>query len=359
VGSDATHTGHTNQASGLSTLTVFRPAPNVAPMRTGRVRQLSLIAFLCLSGGLPIASRAGSATYSETEKRHSWFSLIRPARKTSAEQFVYAQSLRERGSLDKAARHFKALALTWPSAPEAPAAQLANAEILEKRGKYIKAFDEYQFLFTRYAGRFPYEEVLGRQLRIAKEMLGARKGKFLLFGGFQAPERAAPMLEKVVTNGPQWEHAPEAQYLVGKSYELSDQWELAVVAYMNAQHRYPDSPFSAKAAFGRAHCLYRMALESPNDEDLMEQAWAAVVLFLNTHPTHENAAEATKCRDDLLKRREAAAFQKARFYERVARKPESALMAYREFVKQFPKSEWAGVAQERIGSLSAPVEKKP
>lgn len=306
---------------------------------------------------VPPTARTAEPPYEESAKQHSWISFNRPARKTAADQLAYADTLRAEGSLRKAGKAYKALVVTWPGSPQAAAAQYGHAQMLDARGKTLEAFEEYEFLMTRFAGGYPYDDVLQRQFDIAKETLTRPRGAFLFFSGFQAPERAVPLLEKVVKNGPRAAFAPEAQYLIGKAYELSEQHELAVVAYMTAQHRYPLSPFAEKASFGRAHCLYLLSEENANDTEALDQAWAATVFFINSFPRSEDVDVAKAYRETLLRRRAKASYDQAVFYDRLAHRPAAALQSYRSFVRQFPNSEWTSVASLRIEELSRTVEK--
>jgi outer membrane protein assembly factor BamD (BamD/ComL family) len=102
-----------------------------------------------------------------------------------------------------------------------------------------------------------------------------------------------------------------------------------------------------------------MAEESPNDAEALEQAWAAVVMYLNTYPQGENREVATAYRDTLLRRRAEEAYQKAVFYDKVARKPVAALESYEEFTRNFPNSEWTSLAQARMDALSRTEENAP
>ena len=315
---------------------------------------------LLLGSLLFVAAEAPAAKpYVETEKKHSWFSWNRPKKDNPTDQLALADALFAEGAIKKAGKAYKALAVTWPGSPEAVTAQLRYARTLDARGKTEKAFDAYQSLMEANTGGFPYDEVLVRQFEIAKQTMDKRRGRFLLMGGFKAPERAIPQFEKVVKNGPRSPHAAEAQYLIAQAHELAGEYELAVVAYMTAQHRYPNSPFVEKAAFGRARTLYRLSEESPNDEDALEQSWAGVVYFINSYPKSEDAEVAKAYRDTLLSRRARMAYDKALFYDKLAKKPAAALQAYRSFVRMFPRSEWTPLAQVRIDQLALEVEKKP
>jgi outer membrane protein assembly factor BamD (BamD/ComL family) len=187
--------------------------------------------------------------------------------------------------------------------------------------------------------------------------MARRKGRFLFFGGFKAPERAIPLFESILKHAPRWNGAPEAQYLIGVANEMIDELELAIVAYMNTQHRYPDSTFAEKSGFGRAHCLYLLSQESPNDEETMEQAYAAAVVFLNTYPSSDHAEVARTYRDSLLRKRAEASYNRGVFYDKVARQPKAAMTCYQNFVSMFPNSEWTPVARARMDQLRPLVEK--
>ena len=109
-------------------------------------------------------------------------------------------------------------------------------------------------------------------------------------------------------------------------------YEEAIAAYLTAQNRYPASGLAEEAGFKAALCYYRLTLENPNDEQLLENAWAALSVFLTRYPASEKAPEADSRRKELFNRRAALAYRRACFYDRIARRPEAALVAYRTFI---------------------------
>lgn len=312
---------------------------------------LALLALLCAP------SVRASDTYEETEKKHSWISFTRPAEKTPEAQFERAEKFRAQGSLKAAQKAYRALVVTWPRAAQAAVAQQRYAELLLALDNPEDAFEAYETLIDRYTGQFDYTEVIKQQFELGQKVMARRKGRFLFFGGFKAPERAIPMFEAVIRHAPRSEFAAEAQYLIGSCHELADELEMAVVAYMNTQHRHPDSAFAEKAAFGRAHCLYLLAEESPNDDEALEQAWAGVTAFLNAFPDSDRADTSRLYQRSLLRRRAEIAYQRGVFYDRVAHQPKAALMSYENFVKMFPNSDWTETARARIEALRPIVEK--
>ena len=294
--------------------------------------------------------------YEETSSKKGWHPFLRAQGDTPAEQLACAGRLEQAGRIKKAMKQYRALVILWPDSAEAPIAQLHYARLLDQRKKYLQAFDEYQFLFDRYTGKFPYNEVLNRQFEIAHMVMNLKKGKFLFLPGFSAPERATPLFEKIITNGPAGPHAAEAQYLIGAAHEANYEYEEAVVAYMATQYRYPDSSSAEKAAFGQVRCYYLLAQEGSHNEEALENAWAAVTLFLNTYPASEDKATAASYRNVLYGQRAKAAYEKAVFYDRFAKKPKAALIAYESMVGLFPNSDWTALAQARIDELKQTVE---
>ncbi|MFN2352375.1 MAG: tol-pal system YbgF family protein, partial [Kiritimatiellia bacterium] len=160
----------------------------------------------------------GTAITAAAPKRRGlrWWERSRPAMTNAAEQLAFANALLEEGRLSSAARHYRILTYAWPNAPEAPMAQFKYAGILHQRGRYTKAFDEYQYLLDTYAGFFPYEKVLEEQYAIADRV--ATRRKRLLFIPYQDEAEAVPMFEQLLINAPRWPRAPETH--LGSSQRL-------------------------------------------------------------------------------------------------------------------------------------------
>ena len=336
----------------LSLLTLPAPLLNVCPMQRvlKRLRNLLLLAGLF---GMCACGTFGSAKpYEETSGKRGWHPFLHPVEKNPQSQLLLANQLLQAGRTKAAMKQYAALTVYWPESPEAATAQYQYAIQWDKCGKEYKAFEEYQRLFNQYPGQFSYDEVLNRQFEIATNLMYEKKGKFLFFPGFTAPERAIPLFQAIITNAPQWEKAAETQYLMGRANELSLEYEAAVNDYMTVQNRYPESPFAEQASFQTAYCYYMLAQESPNNEQILDTAWAAMTLFLNNYPSSEKAPLATEYRNTMYRQRAKHAYDKANYYDKIARRSDSALIAYENMVRQFPHSDWTGLAQIRIDALS-------
>jgi len=325
--------------------------------RTARTHRLRVLLACALAAA--VTSCATSAPYRETSGRRGWHPFLRPAQRSPDRQLAYAGRLFAAGQTRAAMRQYRALIVRWPESPESATAQYQYAEHLYRTKDYEAAFDEYQKLFDRHAGFFPYLETLDRQFEIATHLMRTRKGRFLFLPGFAAPERAVPRFEKILANGPRWDRAAESQYLIGRAHEMALQYEEAIEAYMTTQQKHPESPFAEQASFGAAQCYFWLADENPSNDNIIESAWGALTLFLNKYPKSEHARVAAEYRQTVYRHRARLAYERAYFYDRVAHKPQAALLEYRALVGQFPHSDWTGLAQIRIEALAKIVETSP
>ncbi len=276
----------------------------------------------------------------------------KPAKKTAKEQLEYANSLKDKESYRNAMKQYDALVRKWPNEPEAAIAQQAYAELLDDAGKYEKAFDAYQYLIERYANHFPYEDALEHQFKIANHFL--RKEPKVM-KTFAAPERALPLFEKIVANAPNWERSAEAQFNIGQIHEYLSNFSDAIEAYRVMQVRYAKSEFAAAAYFALAQSLCTVASKRPRDRQQTATAVAALTQFINRYHNHEYVPQAQECLVTFREKLGDMYYDPAVYYDEIAKRPKSAVIAYRDFLKRFPDSNRAEAVRARIEELEKEV----
>jgi tetratricopeptide (TPR) repeat protein len=280
----------------------------------------------------------------------------RPAKDAASEQLAYAKRLQDEKSLRAARSAYNDLVHHWHHAPEAPQAQLQVARILYEQGKYEKSFKAFQYLIDHFSGRLQYNEILEYQLKIANQVMGDRWGDILFLPGFEAPERALPLLNKLVMNAPNWDKTAAVRLTIGMIHEELKDYESAVSAY-EAVEQYPaEEDVSENAAFRKATCLYTLSEKSPRDEKRCRTALSALASFLARHKTSERQAEIEGYLESLQLRLATMYYDRALFYDTISKRPESALIAYRDFLKKFPASDRAQYVFARMDALERQVK---
>lgn len=311
-----------------------------------------ILRLLCLCGVLAATSLADTKPYVESVPVRGFHLFTRPHKKDPAAQWDYVQSL-DRAHQDRAAaRQAYALRLYWPYAIEAPQAQQFYARSLDRRNRPQQAFDAYQHLVETYPGQFDFNEVIARQMHAATAVMKRRKGKFLFLPGFNAPERAIPLFEKIVQNAPESVITAEAYYLIGQAHERVYDYPQAIDAYFTTLNRFPTSPFAEPAAYGQANCHIRIAQDSPEDNRAVETAVAACDLYLQRYLDMPRADDIRAARQDLLQRQARNAFARARYYDHILNNPAAALIEYRAFLARHPNAEQAAEARRRVQKLT-------
>ncbi|MCX7819189.1 MAG: tetratricopeptide repeat protein [Kiritimatiellae bacterium] len=307
---------------------------------------------------LPLAQPAPRARpYREDQRRDSWFAslFLRPAHADASNQLAHARALRDAGRPRGAARAYRALVNTWPAAPEAVTALLERARLLEERGQWEDAFADYQQLVSRYAGRFDFNEVIARQIRIADRIADRRSMRWLL-GGFSTPERALPLYAQILTNAPTSPGAPAVALRIARIHEQNGDLAEAVAAYADVRIRYPDAPEAEEAAARRIGCLMRMARRAPNHTAVLDEAWSSILDFLRRYPRSAQTPLIETYRSEVAQRRARIAFESARMYDRARYSNNVIRTAYERFLAQFPDSPWSPTARRRIAELEGHPE---
>ena len=275
----------------------------------------------------------------------------RAACATAEEQMTYVGDLLAQGRTGTAMRASLAVVYTWHDSIQAPKAQLTYAKLLYQTGHYRAAFDEFQYLNDFYQGLFPFDEVADFQFRIANHIRTEEHGGFLFLPSYTSSEKALPLFEQLLKNAPQAKHADEAQFHVGTIHEERKEYEEAVLAYEALRHKYPKSEFLAEADFRKARAQLAIARSMPRDEQSYRTAIAALSAFLRDHPAHAGAGEIRAGVDDLKDGLAKMYYDRALFYDRTGEKPRSAIIAYKDFLNNFPASPHAEAVRLRIGEL--------
>jgi len=240
-----------------------------------------------------------------------------------------------------------------PLAPGAAEAQFQIAEILEQRGKFNNAFDEFQILINRYPDSDYFNQALAGQLRIANYYLRGSQPSFLGFSFGPTKERVQEMYKTIIGNALYGENAPIAQFNLGLAFEKAGEWSEAVDAYQRVLDNYPNSDTADDALYQIGYVYYRLgATGRSRDLSALELARETFEDFLIEFPRSEKAEQARENLNTLTESEAGDVLQIARFYDR-SRDYKAAVIYYNDVIRRLPESEDAKLAQTRIDELKA------
>jgi outer membrane protein assembly factor BamD (BamD/ComL family) len=280
------------------------------------------------------------------KEKSFWFSL---SEKTPEEQLADARKKEAEGRVRRAQKAYEALIRAWPTSPQAAEAQFNLAHMLETGKHYEKAFDEYQYLLTFYAGHCPYNEVLDRQFRIANHLLHNNRSVFGLALNGMGPIRER--FEQIIRNSPRSAIAPEIMLIIGSIRVSERELEEAVSVYDGLRNRFPDTPQAVSAALLAGQCRHELALKNNYNEPRCREAITFFKSVLSRTPDHPQKEQMKAWQNELYALLVEQNYQQALFYDTKQRNAEAAKAAYRRFLTEFADSKHAPQVRGRLEAL--------
>lgn len=288
-------------------------------------------------------------TLAPERKEPRWFGFVNgPKCENAADQFAYCQSLDAEENWSKAAKEYDALVREWPTAEEAPKAQLRLAEIRLAEDDLEEALAEYRYLADFYSFRCDYNATVDRLYEIAGRMRA--EGKTIVFFRFRNTVEVRRAYEGCVLRAPGAKWAPAAMLMVGELREEEGKLEEAVKVYENLRNLHYGSPEARVALLREADVRMRLL-----DECGYNRARCLDTLrFLDLAAELVDGEDATSLaekRADVRSRLEDEAYRAASFYDSRMRTKRSAVSAYERFLKEFPESPRADQVRARLEEL--------
>jgi len=290
----------------------------------------------------------------QQKEKSFWYSI---SETTPQAQLDYCIKKEAEGSLRAARKGYEALVREWPTSAQAATAQMDLANLYEKRGKYERAFDEYQYLLTFYTGQCHYNEILDKEYRLANALLHNNRSMFgwVLSGTDSIRER----FEKIVRNAPRSSIAPEVMLIIGSIRVSAGELEEAIAVYDGLLNRFPSAPQAVSATFLAAQCRHTLAVKHHYNEARCREAIGFFKAVLARQPNHPQKQQMTAWLNELTSLLSEQNYQRAVFYDTKQRNVTAAKSAYQRFLTDFPDSTYAPRVRERLAQLEKSVSPAP
>ena len=283
-------------------------------------------------------------------KEPRWFQFITgPDCENAKDQLKHCVELIRAEDYAKARKQLDALVRNWPTAPEAPKAQQALADLCFTRLKdYEDAFAEYRYLLDFYSLQCDYGKIADRLYQVAGVL--KIEGKEVMFVRFANTVDVRRAYETCILRAPGAKWVPEAMLIIAGLREDEGKNTEAVQVYENLRNLH-DGSEEAKTALAREAGV-RMAI-------LREHAYNRArsrdtIDFLELARRNCRAEDAEAIQGYLAEAKEKLeneAYEGAKFYDSSTRTKRSAIRAYERFLADYPTSAHADEVRARIEEL--------
>ncbi len=277
------------------------------------------------------------------KRKEAGFFFHRASKTPPTDQFAEAAALEDSGHRKEACKAYDRLVRSFPYSPAASQAQLRLARLLEKQGKYKKAYEEYLYMLYFYPENAPADSLLRQMYAIANYY--RTNGK---------ESRSLDYFERLAQIAPQWKHTPQALLQVGAVHFQNKDYYDAAEAFDTITSNHPGTPESLTALAQHALVLHALSLKYPRDEAIQIRAIALTTAALRDCPRDiPERATLTSNLDDLKLRRSNRFFEMAVFYDKPPYSTDTRAAAYRDYLRRFPKAPHSDLARARLAALEA------
>lgn len=261
--------------------------------------------------------------------------------------FDGAIAAKNEGKLSKAEDLLRDAIERYPLTSTASVAQFELGKVHEEDGKPLKAFDAYQLFIENHRESDLFGEAIKRQFELASFAMNGKAGS--LFGLIPAKSqstRVVEMFQKVATNAPRSDYAPQALFNVGVLEKEAGREPEAIAAFQKLQDNYPFDPKTKEAA------LEIIAIQEgnkTNDDSQRLKAQLEMEKFLADFGDDPRSAELQAKVGKIEEMDATKQFTIAQYYERKGNLKAAAIY-YREVGQSSPRY---ADAQKRLEELKA------
>jgi outer membrane protein assembly factor BamD len=265
-----------------------------------------------------------------------------------------ARSAEERKSYGTALRTYKKITRRYPNSLYAPDAFYHSGYIRLARHQYLKAFQAFQEVVSRYPNTTKFNQVVGEQYRIACALLdGARNHSWTLLPGFRNREASIGLFEIVVHNAPYSEFAPLSLMSIARAHQILGNPELSIDALDRMINTYSKSLLTPDA-YLRSAQAYGSLVEGPYyDQTSTKEAITYFEDFVILFPGDPNITAAEK---GLAQMKQVLAESKMKigdYYLKYRKNYKAAKVFYNEAITNYPDSPVAGRARTQLVKVEA------
>jgi outer membrane protein assembly factor BamD len=285
-----------------------------------------------------------------TPESNKWENPKYAAKDTPEEQLEYAMAFYEALNYKLALKEFKKLIKHYPLSREAPTSQYYMGRIMEELNKPYEAFKAYQKVIDLYPYTELVDDVIEREFKIGEMFFLGRKIDVLGPLKMPAKDKAIEIFKTVADNAPYGKYAEPAMFKAGLAYKDIADYDNAIMIFKGLIDKYPNSSFISKARYQLAECSKLLSLKPDYDQTPTIAAREEFEDFIEKHPDNEMSSDAKEIVDKLKHREAHNTYKIGQFYE-ARRMPESAVIYYRDIIQNYPDTEWAEKAKERLNAI--------
>ncbi len=283
-------------------------------------------------------------------KDGKWVHVAPPAEGTAAGELAIVRHDIDNRNLKAAVKHAKRFLKRYADSPLCEAALSLAGDAELGRCRHWQAYQWYEKQLVRYPNGQLADRAMDREIEIAEAFLAGKKrpaGKVFRISGV---EDGLEILQRIAERVPGSDRAELAMLAIGDHYFNKQDWLEAAESFDRFLKMFPKSKRAPTAEL-RAAEAYHSSYRGPDfDETPLVEAEQRYKSFLASRPREAAKRGVRDTLAEVRNQRAGKHYHIARFYLRT-KHPKAATQYLRRIVKDYPDTDWAGQALDRLAEI--------
>jgi outer membrane protein assembly factor BamD len=269
-----------------------------------------------------------------------------------------ARAAEEKGSNVSALKNYGKVAKRYPNSIYASEAQYRLGKLRLARKQYVKAFEAFQIVATRYPNTPRFDEIIGQQYHIATSLLDGARGRIWgIFPGFSNREKAIEYLEVLIIEAPYSDYAPLALMSIASGHQYFKNEEEAIDSLDRMINTYSTSALTPEAYLKLAQAHAALVEGAYYDQASTRDAITYYEDFMILFPGDNNVVSAEKGLTNMKRMLADSKIKIGDFYFHHRANYKAARVFYNEAITVYPDSDVAAKARDSLVEVEAAAAK--
>ncbi len=296
-----------------------------------------LLVFFVFAAFVFLGARVSYATWvwsSETD----WVDPDQLTNETTDQQFKFAVALMVKREYISAIGVFRNIIKSNPETELANESQMHIGKSYFLVGDYKSSFNAYEQLIEANPGTRRLQEILDREFQVGLAQMERDE-----YG-------AIKVFERIIERNPLGFIAADAQVKIAECYYQLREFDQAEANFLSVMENYPNSEWVPYSQFRIPYCRLSNIRIQERNYDLLSKSREGFEIYLANNP---QGALVGKTKEIIVEIDIAMAerdYEVGIFYLRQKR-PDAAFIYFKSVMKDYPNTEWASMAEEKIKML--------
>ena len=268
----------------------------------------------------------------------SWVDPEQLTRDTTDQRYRYAVTLMIEREYISAIGIFKSVIKDNPGTELAEESQLNIAKTYFLLGDYKKAFWAYEQFIEKDPTSRRLSEILDKEFQVGvSQMERDENGAIKVF-------------ERIIERNPLGFIAADSQVKIAECYYQLRQFDQAEDSFMTVMENYPNSEWVSYAQFRIPYCKLSNIRVQERNYDLLTKSRDGFEIYLANNPHGALVGATNEIISEIDTKIAEREYETGMFYLRKKR-PDAGFIYFESVTKNYPNSEWAALADEKIKML--------